>query len=311
MLSTNDIRGWPGWSTRRGQGLLGFLTRLYFSDSNHAATGQKICRAPRTPACNHPPRSSVGVAAKLASATRPATAPSAIVGVGIRVTMSQLDPFSLYARVWGLSNLCLHATFYGGSVLALMEAGLLQVVFTVLAAGVVFLPSNGQLLLIAHAVSIAQLAQMLPTVFDADWWAAHHDGAFVLAAAAMMLKDRSLSSRAWTAADRAAVFDILAQCLRTQASIWYAGAFFWKLNAAFFDPSNCPALFFLQLLDYWVCHRRSNPRTRHAPCGRRTRHALCGRSSAHPSSLRPPCADRCPSLSPTPPFNSSPGPRLT
>ena len=108
------------------------------------------------------------------------------------------DGFAAYAR-GGLSNLCLHATFYGGSLLALIQQGWLQVFFTVLAIGVVIAPSNGQLLVLAHAVSIAQLAQMLPNVFDADWWAAHHDGAFILAAVAIMVKDRSLISREWKA----------------------------------------------------------------------------------------------------------------
>ena len=71
---------------------------------------------------------------------------------------------------------------------------------------------------------------MLPAVFDADCWAAHHDAAFLLTVAFTAATDRALLFRPWAASDRAAVFEGLAPCLRAQASIFYAGAFFWKLS---------------------------------------------------------------------------------
>jgi len=162
------------------------------------------------------------------------------------------DPLAVYGRLWALSNLALHVTFHGGSLAGLLQSGWAQRAFTVLAAASAVAPSNGRLLVAAHAASIWQFSQMLPAVFDADCWAVHHDAAFLLSAAAVAVGSPRLLLQAWTGEERAAVFAGLSQCLRVQAALWYGGAFFWKLNRAFFEPSNCPALFFLQLVDYWL-----------------------------------------------------------
>lgn len=67
-----------------------------------------------------------------------------------RKRLRDREPFEVYARVWALSNLALHATFHGGSLLALLWAGWVQVAFTALALVVVIRPECGRLLVLVR-----------------------------------------------------------------------------------------------------------------------------------------------------------------
>ena len=68
----------------------------------------------------------------------------------------------------------------------------------------------------------------------------------------MLRDDPSLLSRPWAAADRARVFDTWRPLVALHMGLFYGGAFFWKLNSAFYDfASSCPSLFFVQLVEFW------------------------------------------------------------
>lgn len=126
------------------------------------------------------------------------------------------DSFATYARVWAASYLMLAAASLGDSCEGQLMQGFVGFAFLMSTAAVLFASTSAYLVVAAHVLSLLVFLRRLPGVFDADFWAAHHDLAFVVAA---------ISSGAWRSSHgRQSTIAVTGKLFRIQLSLFYAGA---------------------------------------------------------------------------------------
>lgn len=111
----------------------------------------------------------------------------------------------------------LAAASLGDSCEGQLLQGFVGFAFLAATVAVLFAASSALLVVAAHVLSLLVFVRRLPGVFDADFWAAHHDLTFVVAA---------ISSGAWRSSSygRRETVEVAGKLFRIQLSLFYAGA---------------------------------------------------------------------------------------